>query len=591
MSLDIASRIALSGLTATQVQLSVTSANISNADTTGYTRKTATQSSSVTAGVGTGVTVTAISSTVDKLLLKSLVGATSDLGAAQTTSDYLDQLQQLFGSVSSSDGSSTGSTLANTIADLESALTSLSATPASAALQSNVVSTLDDLASQLRATSSGIQSLRSDADKDIASNVSDVNAQLQAIADLNTAIRKQAAAGQSTADLEDQRNTALQDVASKLNISYFTAANGDLQIYTASGQALVDSTAHTISYSTAATVTADTSYVAGGSGGFSGLVVNGVDITSTVTSGSIGALLTLRDTTLPAAQDQLDALADGLASSLNAAANDGTSVPPPSELTGTASVAAGDTLSATGTVRIAVTDSSGKLSSYQDLDLSQVATVGDLVTALNGITGVSASLDASGHLVVSSTGSSTGIAINGMTSSIGSDAAGFSSYFGLNDLVTGTGASNFAVRADLLSGASGLPTASLDGSASLTAGSTVLSSGSATVVNALDDALTATRSFAAVGGLSASSGSLSDFAATIVADAASKASQASDAATAKENTQSAYASSLSSQSGVNVDEESAKLSTLQNKYSAASELLKVINEMFSSLLSAVQSAG
>ncbi len=44
-----------------------------------------------------------------------------------------------------------------------------------------------------------------------------------------TQIKQEAAAGQSTADLEDQRNSALQDLASQMNVSYFTASNGDLQ--------------------------------------------------------------------------------------------------------------------------------------------------------------------------------------------------------------------------------------------------------------------------------------------------------------------------------------------------------------------------
>lgn len=78
MSLNIARSIAFSGLSATQVQISVASANIANADTTGYTKKTANQASSVTAGVGTGVTVTGITSTVDRLLLKSLIASNSD---------------------------------------------------------------------------------------------------------------------------------------------------------------------------------------------------------------------------------------------------------------------------------------------------------------------------------------------------------------------------------------------------------------------------------------------------------------------------------------------------------------------------------
>ncbi|MCP9627679.1 flagellar hook-associated protein FlgK [Rhodopseudomonas palustris] len=588
MSLNIARSIAFSGLSATQVQISVASANIANADTTGYTKKTANQASSVTAGVGTGVTVTGITSTVDRLLLKSLIASNSDLGSADTLNSYLGSLQQLYGSTSSSGSTSTGTSLANTLASLESALSSLATTPSSSSLQSNAVSALDAVASQLRETSSGIQKLRGNADQDIASAVGSVNDDLTRIADLNTAIRQAAAAGQSTADLEDERNTALQDVSSQMDISYYTAANGDLQISTTSGQALVDSSAHTLSYTPASSVGASTSY---GSGGFSGIVVNGVDITSQISSGKIGALVTLRDSTLPAVQSQLDTLATQLAASLNAVSNAQTSLPPPASLTGSASVSSSDTLSATGTVRLAVTDSSGKLVSSADLDLSSYATVGDLVGAINGISGLSASLDADGHLVIKAAGSGTGVAVSQMTSAVGSSGAGLSSYFGLNDLVTATGASDFAVRSDILSGTRSLPLATLESSATLSTGSTVVTSDAATVVDSLYQKLTGATSFAAVGGLSATTGSFADYAAAIVSNVASRASQASSTYTAKEAAQSTYANSLSSQSGVNLDEETANMSELQNKYSAASELIQIINTMFSALLTAVQSAG
>ena len=590
MSLDIARSIAFSGLSATSVQISVTSSNISNADTTGYTRKTANQSSSVTNGVGTGVTVTGITSTVDKLLLKSLISATSELGSADTTNTYLTSLQKLYGSTSSTGDSATGTSLANSIASLESALSSLASTPSSVSLQSNVVSALDDVASQLRETSSGIQKLRADADQDISSSIDDVNADLEQIADLNAQIKQTAATGQSTADLEDQRNTALQDLASKMNISYFTASNGDLQIYTTSGQALVDSSAHTISYTAAANVTASTTYTAGSSSsGFSAITVNGVDITSQISGGDIGALITLRDTTLPAAQSQLDQLAQQLASAMNGVSNGASSVPAPTTLTGTTAVASSTALSATGTVRIAVADQSGNLVSYGDLDLSSYSTVGDLVTAINGISGLSASVDSDGHLSITATGSGNRVAINEMTSAVGSSGEGFSEYFGLNDLMTGTSAADIAVNSKILSGTNELQLATLDSSSSLTVGSSVLSSGSATVVNAFYDALTGSRTFASTGGLAATTGSLADYASAIVADVASKASQASTSYTAKETAQSTYASSLASQSGVNLDEESANLSTLQNKYSAASALIQAINSMYSALLTAVQS--
>jgi len=591
VSLDIARSIAFSGLWATQVQISVASANIANADTKGYTAKTANQASSITSGVGTGVTVTGITSTVDKLLLKSLIGANSDLGSAGTINSYLTELAQLYGSTASASSSTTGTSLANKLAAFGSALTSLASTPGSASLQSNAISALNAVATQLRETSSSIQKLRANADQDISASVDDVNTDVQQIADLNAEIRQQAATGGSTADLEDQRNMALQDLSSKMNVSYYTASNGDLQVYTSSGQSLVDTVAHTLSYAPAANVTASTTYSSGSSSGFSAITLNGVDITSQITSGKIGALITLRDQTLPAAQSQLDQLAQQLVSSLNAVSNQGTAVPPPASLTGTATVSSSTALSATGTVRLAVSDKSGNLVSYQDLDLSSYATVGDLVSAINAISGLTASIDSSGHLKIASTGSGNGVAINEMTSSVGSGGEGFSDYFGLNDLVTGTGASSFAVRSDILTGSAALPTATLSSSATLTTGSQVLSSGSATIVNALYGKLTGSTSFAAAGGLAATTGSFADYAAAIVSNVASKASLASATYTARSTAQSTYASSLSSESGVNLDEETARLSSLQNKYAAASELIQTLNTMFSALISAVQSAG
>lgn len=587
-SLDIARSIAFSGLSATQVQISVASANISNADTKGYTEKTANQSSSVTSGVGTGVTISGITSAVDKLLLKSLVGADSDLGAADTNNNYLTELQQLYGSTSSGNSSTTGTSLANTIAAFESALSSLASTPSSASLQSNAVSALAAVTNQLQQTSSGIQKLRSNADQDIASSIIGVNSELQQISDLNKQIKQEAAAGQSTADLEDQRNGALQDLASQMNVGYFTTSSGDLQVYTGSGQALVDSTAHPLSYTALPGVTASTTYRAGSSSGFSGITVNGVDITSQISSGKVSALITLRDQTLPAAQSQLDELAQQLASSVNAVSNQGTPMPPPASLTGTATVSNSTSFAGTGTVRIAVADKNGNLLSYQDIDLSAYSTVGALAAKINTIPGASASVDANGYLSISATGSGNGIAINQMTSSVGGE--GFSQYFGLNDLMTGTSASNIAVRSDILSGTATLPTATLDASSALTVGNSALSSGSAAVVNALSSALTGSTNFAMAGGLGATTGSFTDYAAAIVANVAGKATQASATYTFKRTAQSTYASSLSSQSGVNIDQESANLSALQNKYAAASQIITAINSMFSALMTAMSAA-
>lgn len=578
MSISVASKIAYTALSSAQVQMNVTSANIANADTVGYSRKTATQTSLVTAGMGTGTAVTGISGTVDKFLFKSLMSATSELGAATVSDSYADRLQSLFGSTSSDSGSS----LANSIASLETALTELADTPESATLKAQAVSALDAVVSQLRSTSSGIQSLRGDTDDAIDDALDGVNEKLKTLDSLNEQIAQASAVGQPTADLMDQRNTALSELASSMDVTYYVNSDNQLRVYTAGGQVLLDTEAHAVSYASTASVSAGTV--------FGAISVNGVDVTNQITSGSIGGLIDLRDNVLPAAQNELDELAGQLADALNAVSNQGTTLPAPASLTGTTQVSGADAFSGSGTVRLAVADADGNLVSYQDLDLSAYATVDELVSAIDGIDGMSASIDASGHLVVASDDPSQGVAIAQMDSAVGADSQGLSDWFGLNDLVTGSDASSIAVRADILSDPSKLQTASLDSSATLTVGSSVLSAGSNAIATALNEALTGSTDFAAAGNLGAAKTSFANYAAQIVADAASVAASAASALTNKETVESTISASISSQSGVNIDEETARLSELQNLYEAAAQIINAANSMFESLLAAVRSA-
>jgi flagellar hook-associated protein 1 FlgK len=146
------------------------------------------------------------------------------------------------------------------------------------------------------------------------------------------------------------------------------------------------------------------------------------------------------------------------------------------------------------------------------------------------------------------------------------------------------------VRSDILANSGLFAVSILDASATLTTGTKVITAGVTDVVDAIYAALTDSRTFGASGGLGSSTGSFADYAATVIANVASKATLAATTYTSKSTAQSSFANALASQSGVNLDEETAKISTLQNQYTAASQLMQVINEMFSSLLTAVQSA-
>ncbi|HEV2555708.1 MAG TPA: flagellar hook-associated protein FlgK [Bosea sp. (in: a-proteobacteria)] len=580
MSFSAIRSIATSSLAVTQMQTALTSANIANADTQGYTRKVATQSAVNTGTVGAGVSITAVTSTVDKYLLQDLVAATSTLGAAATTASYADKLQTLLGSTTGSD--SGGTSLANSLADLETALTALSGTPESATLQASSIAALDTLASQLRETSDGIQGLRADADNAIEQTVATINDTLNAMEALNDRIAGAQSRGEPTADLEDQRNTALQTLSEQMEIRYYVTADNQMRITTTSGTTLLDGSVHELSYSSAAAVTSATVFEA--------ISVNGKDITAQLGSGTLGALVEQRDSVLPAAQAELDELATALIATLNGIHNAGTSLPPPSSLTGSTLLSSGDAFSGSGTTRFAVTDADGALVSYADLDLSDYTTVGDLVSAIDAIDGLSATLDAAGRLVVSANDATNGVAIADIDGVAGDADQGLSDYLGLNDLLTGSDASTIAVRSSLLATPGLLATSALSAEDAPAIGDTVVSVGESRIGQALAAALSGDHDFTAAGSLKASSGSFADYAARIIAGVAATAQSSATALETSDSAQQSLADSLSSQSGVNLDEETAKLSELEQQYAVAAQLLETLNTMFDTLLRVAASA-
>lgn len=90
------------------------------------------------------------------------------------------------------------------------------------------------------------------------------------------------------------------------------------------------------------------------------------------------------------------------------------------------------------------------------------------------------------------------------------------------------------------------------------------------------------------GYLGAATTTYGGFASNLVSDVATRASSANDEQTAKTATLSALKTTLSNQSGVNVDQQTAQLSTLQNLYAASARVITTVNAMFSSLISAIQ---
>jgi flagellar hook-associated protein 1 FlgK len=344
---------------------------------------------------------------------------------------------------------------------------------------------------------------------------------------------------------------------------------------------LLNSDAATLDFDQAGTMSASATY-AGGQ--LSGITVNGKDITAEITSGTLGALLELRDKTLLARQAELDSLATTLAETLNAISNQGSALPAPSSLAGTQAVSASDAFSATGTARIAVVSSDGTVADVLDLDLSNYATVSDLVSAIDAMASVDAALDADGHLVLTATDSSTGVALSEMDSAVGAGGEGWSSYFGLNDLLVVDDNGRLSVRDDILADSGLLPLASLSTEAGIAAGDIGLSSGGTTITAKLSEAMSISHQFAAAGAAGATQATFSDYFADLVGVTATLSDKAADTANAKEQIVSSLESTFSSASGVNVDEELAELTALETLYNASATVMQVVQQMYDTLM-------
>lgn len=298
MSLTVTLQNALSGMQAAQASLSVISSNISNAQTPGYSRETAPLTSEVLGGAGAGVTVGVPQRQVDDNLARSVRDQNTVSSAATTTDTYYQQIQSLFGQVNG------GSSLNAVYANFTAALQTLATTPEDPVAQTSAVSAGQVLAQSLNNLSSGIQQVRANADSDLASSVTTLNQQLQNIATFNGEITRATALGESTAALQDQRDQALNQVAGLIGVQSFVRPDGSMVVLTTTGKTLVDSTAAQFSYTQAGTVTAGTP--------LSKLTVNGLDVTSEVTTGQIGALLNMRDTQLPNLTAELNQFTNGL---------------------------------------------------------------------------------------------------------------------------------------------------------------------------------------------------------------------------------------------------------------------------------------
>jgi flagellar hook-associated protein 1 FlgK len=328
MSLSSALSITMTGLQANQAALSIVSSNVGNAQTPGYVTRKLNQVQVVASETGSSVRIAGVDRTLDSYVQSQLRTETSGGAYADQIASVLQQLQSIYGTPGQA------GTLESAFSNFTSALQALSANSGTQAAQVSVLSAAQNLASQLNVTTTGIQTLRSNAEQDISNAVTEANNALSLIAKINLQLRGLSQTDNQAATLMDQRDSAINSLSKLMDVRVTIDQNNQASLYTNAGIQIVGTEAAQLVFNSSGTLNATSFWNANPSQSGAGALLirfpNGSNMdliaNNGITSGRIAADLKLRDSTLVQAQAQLDQMAVTLSTALSNKTTAGTAV-------------------------------------------------------------------------------------------------------------------------------------------------------------------------------------------------------------------------------------------------------------------------
>ncbi|WP_207005253.1 flagellar hook-associated protein FlgK [Trinickia mobilis] len=314
MSNDLFS-IGLSGLQAAQWGLTVTSQNISNATTPGYTVENpvfAESSGQYTGAgyMGSGVTTVTVQRAYSQYLTTQLNNAQATSSASTASYTMASQLNNLVGSPTAG--------IAAAITGYFSGLQNVSNNPGSVAVRQTAISDAQELANQINAAGQQYDQLRQSVNQQLTSSVSQINSYATQIAQLNSQILAAGSQGQPPNQLMDQRDLALSQLSQLAGVSVVRNNTG-YTVSLSSGQPLVaGNQAFQLAAVTSPSNPSEVAISYTGAAGSPAPATPQYLSSSTLTGGSVGGLLSFVSQTLDPAAAQLGAIATSFASQVNA---------------------------------------------------------------------------------------------------------------------------------------------------------------------------------------------------------------------------------------------------------------------------------
>jgi len=298
-----------SALQAQQQGINVVGHNIANVNTPGYSRQRLVLDPnepipSKPGMLGTGVDVAEVQRIYDRFVGAQLQIETTTLGQWEAYKNSMARLEGVF-------NESRGYGLSQAMGEFWNAWNDLSNNPGGQAERVALITKSETLSTTFQDFRDDMVNLQKDADFSIKMTVAEINTLSNQIAGLNSQIRSAEAVGQNANDYRDQRDLLINQLAILIDTNSYELDDGQITVTLNSGKPLVEgNTALALSN------TPDGS-------GFNDLIWNDYSgntfvVTSQITGGKVKGWLNVRDVAIPNYLGQLDTLATGIITEVNA---------------------------------------------------------------------------------------------------------------------------------------------------------------------------------------------------------------------------------------------------------------------------------
>jgi len=323
MSITAIFNSASSSLAAQRAALDVTSENIANVNTEGYSRQRVVMETAPTTTVngfplGGGVNVASVQRIYDNVLNKQINDGTSLQGNNDSKLQTLQQVEPYLNEIS-------GNSIGDAMQGLSDSWQSLSLNPAGISERQTVLGKAQILVDTFHQVSDGITNAQSFADQSLTAVATDVSSKAKEIANLNIQIRTTEAASGNANELRDHRDLLLQQLSKQVGVSYTEQPDGMMDVKLQGGETLVSGKQYATLYTNAVGPGVTTNEIRITALGAPPLAPNpgsDANVTATIggsnnSKGEIGGLLYARDTSMPSYLAKLDELAYNLSYQVN----------------------------------------------------------------------------------------------------------------------------------------------------------------------------------------------------------------------------------------------------------------------------------